>query len=437
MARANLKGQAEIEFLRQAVRQTFEQTANRTLIANTNKGNYLRLAEEISEIANAKAKGTRLERMDMTVSDGQVRSLFIESNKDFLDYFVQACYFYTQGMSREDFLGKTENSDLVKTWEEGRVERQIMGISAAQNGVEEALQNEKLALETEFQKLKIRQRNWTVAGGLFLAVCLALCVFDNQQKRHKLERVQIWTGNKGNIEKSVLMPHLTFLQPELGFLGVVDTIVQSLTTPSVFDAGNGTLPIVHFKNIVQTSGYRKFGNSFYPDQISIIPFHFDSLRLETAVAKTIGMAAYLRKRYDKVAVRDDGTFVERDILAKIMRLEKTDFDVDLIYVGYKQDVSNAASDDFMLRYPPYRLDDSDLQNYVMVTRQWWKEAIEKTGIHWQQDFGGKTLYCGISKPYPTVRQNAPNQRTFWVEIAPDSLNNKARMVLAIDLILKD
>ena len=51
MPRANLKGQAEVAFLRQAVRATFENKANRRLTVNTNKNNYTQLAEEITQIA--------------------------------------------------------------------------------------------------------------------------------------------------------------------------------------------------------------------------------------------------------------------------------------------------------------------------------------------------------------------------------------------------
>jgi hypothetical protein len=433
MPRANLKGQAEVEFLRKTVRIAFESKANRTLIANTNKGNYVRLSEEISEIAHAKAQGTVLEKMDLTVSEGQVRSLFIESNKDFLDYFVQACYFYAHGVGRETFLAQPENSDLIKTWEQEN--NTFINVPY---GLEASLQEEKVSLENKISSLK----KWII--GLVLVAILGFIgttfiIFFNQNKNRKsLERLSIWTGNKDDITKEDLLPQLDFMKTESSFLSVVDTIVQSLTTPSVFFNSDATLPIVTYKNIVKTSGYKKYGNSFYPDQISIIPFHgFDSMRLDTAIAKTHGMASYLNKLYGQIALQNGETHVKKDILAKIMRLENSDFDVDLIYVGYKQDVNNADSDDFMLRYPPYKLDESDLQNYIMVTRQWWKEAVNKTGIYWQQTFNGQPYYCGISKLYPTVRTHAPNQRTFWVEIKPNALDDKTKMVLAIDLILKD
>jgi hypothetical protein len=433
MPRANLKGQAEVEFLRKAVRVAFESQANRILIANTNKGNYIRLAEEISEFAHAKAQGTPLEKVNLTVSDGQVRSLFTESNKDFLDYFVQACYLYTQGMSRESFLAQPENHDLIKTWEHDN------GASAyPNNGLEESLQKENILLENKLNRLKRQSRRYVTAFVLALLSGLALFFFYKNKKDKTIERLSIWTGNKGNIEKETVLSHLDFLKPHSGFLTVVDTIIQSLMAPAKFYNAEATLPIVPYKDIVSTSGYKKYSNSFYPDQISIIPFHgFSELRLDTAKAKTQGMASFLYKLYSHVAHQNGETHVKKDILAKIMQLDNSDFDVDLIYVGYKQDVSNTDSDDFMLRYPPYKLDASDLQNYVMVTRQWWKEAINKTGIHWQQFFNGQQLYCGISKPYPTVRTRAPNQRTFWVELAPDTFNVKTRIVLAIDLILKD
>jgi hypothetical protein len=433
MPRANLKGQAEVEFLRKTVRLAFESQANRTLIANTNKGNYIRLAEEISEVAHAKAQGTPLEKVNLTVSDGQVRSLFTESNKDFLDYFVQACYLYTQDMSRESFLAQPENHDLIRTWEHDN------GAFISQNnGLEESLQKENVLLETNLNRLKRQARRFITTSFLALISGLSLFFFYKNKNDKTIERLSIWTGNKGNIEKETVLSHLDFLKPQSGFLTVVDTIIQSLMTPAKFYDAEATLPIVPYKDIVSTSGYKKYSNSFYPDQISIIPFHgFAEMRLDTAKAKTQGMASFLYKLYSQVAHQNGETHVKKDILAKIMQLDNSDFDVDLIYVGYKQDVSNTDSDDFMLRYPPYKLDASDLQNYVMVTRQWWKEAINKTGIHWQQSFNGQQLYCGISKPYPTVRTHAPNQRTFWVEIAPDTFNEKTRIVLAIDLILKD
>ncbi len=433
MARANLKGLGEVNFLRKTVRAAYESHANRTLVANTNKGNYISLAEEISTKANKKALGSRLEKMDLTVSEGQVRSLFMESNKDFLDYFVQACYFYAHGMAREDFLALPENADLIKSWE-----TEYLPVFIAQIGFEETLQNENSILNQHIQYLKRRIKR--LVFGLILGVAATFGVIFFQKNTHTVafDRLKIWSGSSGNISKEDLVPHLDFLQPQAKFLNIVDTIVQSLLTPSVFHTSEAALPVINYKNIIATSGYKKFGNSFFPDQISIIPFHgFAEMRLDTAIAKTRGMASVLHKLYSREAHQNDETHVKTNILAKIMHLDKTQFDVDLIYVGYKQDISNADSDDFMLRYPPYKLDESDLQNYVMVTRQWWKEAINKTGIHWQQDFNGQKRICGISKPYPTVRTNAPNQRTFWVEIAPDSLNNKTRMVLAIDLILKE
>jgi hypothetical protein len=434
MLRANLKGQTEVEFLRKAVRTTFEEKANRTLVANTNKGNYVRLAEEISEIAQAKARGTRLEKMDMTVSEGQVRSLFIEANKDFLDYFVQACYLYTQGMACEEFLALPENIDLIKSWEEGNGDRQLYVMNGQENGLHQA----KIALESTVIVLKKRLKTFAFVGILGLIASSILFYVYFTQNKKTTERLNIWTGNISNIGKDNLLPHIEFLKPDAEFLSVVDTIVQSLLNPIVFQNAEAHLPIVHYKNIVATSGYKKYGNSFYPDQISIIPIHgFAETQLDTPILKTKGMASYLYTRYSHFALQNGETHVSKDILAKVMCLDATDFDVDLIYVGYKQDIDNPNSSDFVLRYPPYKFDASDLHNYVMTTRQWWQEAMMKTGIHWQQSFCGRTHFCGISKPYPTVRTNAPNQRTFWVELSPDPQNDKTRMVLAIDLILKN
>jgi hypothetical protein len=434
MSRANLRGQAEVEFLRKAIRTTFEKQANRTLVANTNKGNYVRLAEEISEIAKEKAKGTYLEKMDLTVSEGQVRSLFTESNKDFLDYFVHACYLYTQGMGREAFLAGTENAPLIKTWEQEKDDKNTLLI----NGFEEAFQQEKTALENQVSGLKKRLKQGSVAVILAILSLLGLFFFFHTSNKRATERLNIWTGNLSNIEKNNLVPYLDFLKPQSEFLNVVDTIIQALKAPSVFNNSEASFPIVHYKNIVATSGYKKYGNSFYPDQISIIPIHgFTGMQLDSAIFKTKGISSYLYAQYSLYALQNGETHVSKDILAKIMHLDKSDFDVDLIYVGYKKDINDPVSDDFVLRYPPYKFDESGLQNYVMTTRQWWQEAIFKTGIHWQQDFKDRKHFCGISKPYPTVRNNAPNQRTFWVELCPDAGNEKARMVLAIDLILKN
>ena len=436
MPRANLKGQAEVEFLRKAVRATFESYANRTLVANTNKGNYVRLAEEISKIAQAKAQGTRLEKMDMTVSEGQVRSLFIESNKDFLDYFVEACYFYTQGVGRETFLALPENSEFIKTWESENGEKRSH-FSPVFNGSEETFQGEKLNLESQIKGLKRYLSRLALIAVVVLGSVLSCFYLYHLQSKRSIERLNIWTGNIENIEKGNLLPYLDFLKPQSDFLNVVDTIIQSLMTPSVFYNKEAILPIVHYKNIVATSGYKKYGNSFYPDQISIIPIHgFSEMQFNSAVAKTKGMSSYLYKRYSHIALQNGETHVSKDILTKIMQLENSSFDIDLIYMGYKENIDSLSSDDFVLRYPPYKFDESGLQNYVMTTRQWWQEAINKTGIHWQQNFGGKMHDCGISKPYPTVRANAPNQRTFWVELSPDAQNEKTRMVLAIDLVLK-
>jgi hypothetical protein len=438
MPRANLKGIAEIEFLRQAVRSKFESHANRTLVANTNKGNYVLLAEEISSMAQANAKGTRLEKMDMTVSEGQVRSLFLESNKDFLDYFVQACYFYTQGISREDFLSLEENTERVKTWEQDKNGRQLFAYLPASTEINPAFEIEKSSLEDKIQFLRRQLKRFGGIAGLLTLLSLSLFVYTYYRHEQEIERVKIWSGSRGNIEKEILLPQLEFLEPQSAFIQVVDTIIQSLLTPSVFYSAEASLPIVHYKNIVATSGYKKYRNSFYPDQISIIPFHgFANTRIDSAIIKTRGMASYLYSLYSRNAFKNDGTYVEKDILAKIMGLDKTAFDVDLIYVGYKQDIDVPDSDDFMLRYPPYKMDEANLQDYVMINRQWWKEAIQKTGIHWRQNFNGQMRECGISKPYPTVRVNAPNQRTFWVEVVIDSLNPKTEMVLAIDLVLKE
>lgn len=436
MPRANLKGQAEVAFLRKTVRATFENKANRRLTVNTNKNNYTQLAEEITQIAQLKAKGTRLETMDLTVSEGQVRSLFIESNKDFLDYFVHACYFYTQGMGREEFLSLPENSALIQTWEQENAGKQTDFLSNS-NTVEQSFQQDKLDLENQIVRLKKRMKRYALATAL--VVCsIGLYLFTAyQKKKYDFERLNIWAGNAENIGKDELLPHLDFLKPQSGFLNIVDTMIQSLVTPSVFHDAEACLPIVHYRNIVSTSGYKKYGTFFYPDQISILPIHgFGDMKLDTIKTKTNGIASFLYKRYGHFALQNGETHVQKDILEKIMQLDDSRFDVDLIYMGYKKDINNDNSDDFVLRYPPYKFDESGLQNYVMVSRQWWQEAMNKTGIHWQQNLGGRLLNCGISKPYPTVRTNAPNQRTFWVELAPDAQNTQTRMVLAIDLILK-
>lgn len=437
MPRANLKGQAEVAFLRQAVRATFENKANRRLTVNTNKNNYTQLAEEITQIAQLKAKGTRLETMDLTVSEGQVRSLFIESNKDFLDYFVHACYFYTQGMGREEFLNLPENSALITIWEQENAGKQTAFLVNS-NISESSFEQEKLGLENQIVGLKKKMKRYTLATALAVSgVCIYLFTA-YQQKKYDFERLNIWAGNMENIEKDKLLPYLDFLKPQSGFLNVVDTMIQSLVVPSVFYDAEASLPIVHYKNIVSTSGYKKYGTFFYPDQISILPIHgFSGTEFDTIKTQTKGIASFLYKRYGHFALQNGETHVSKDILEKIMQLDNTSFDVDLIYMGYKKDINNPNSDDFVLRYPPYKFDESGLQNYIMVSRQWWQEAINKTGIHWQQNLGGRLLNCGISKPYPTVRTNAPNQRTFWVELSADAQNPQTRMVLAIDLILKN
>ncbi|MBL7818367.1 MAG: hypothetical protein JNL70_25370 [Saprospiraceae bacterium] len=431
MPRANLKGQAEVVFLRQAVREVFESQANRVLIANTNKNNYISLAEEISRIAQDRAQGTPLQDWNLTVSEGQVRSLFIESNKDFLDYFVQACYLYTQGISREAFLAQADKQDTIKSWE------QDSPIAPLSNDTELQQKSHEL-LESQVKKLKKRLKQ-----GLFFMLLGLIGVwvlfFSFQSKQEKtIEQLRIWSGSKAHIEKDELLAQLDFLKPHSGFSNTVDTIIRSLQTPSVFFNPEATLPIVPYKNIVRVGGYQKYHNTFYPDQISIIPFHgFSGNQLDSAKVKIQGMASYLHQLYNQSTHRNGETHISKDFLAKIMGLEQTDFDVDLIYLGYKQDVDKADSDDFMLRYPPYKMDESDLQNYVMVARQWWHEAVNKTGIHWQQSFNNQNLYCGISKSYPTVRVHAPNQRTFWVDIPIPNASEKTKMVLAIDLILKD
>jgi hypothetical protein len=440
MPRANLKGQLEVEYLKQAVRQIYENQANRMLVVNTNKSNYARLAEEISAVAQKLAQGTRLEKLNLNVSDGQVRSLFMESNKDFLDYFVEACYLYTQGTGREEFLSLAENADLIQSWETTRKEQTELIFDPTTHADYQNLQTEKEILSEKLQK-----QSKILRGGILALAALGIAFFLNyqskqaqiRQKQWQLERLNVWTNNKGNVEAEELRTYVDFLDAQSGFFQVIDSIIWALETPSVFAEIDNTLPIVHYKNVVTTGGYRKYGNTFFPDQISLIPFHgYNDLKFDSAKVKMQGVAAYLYRLYSQITQKDGGTYLEKDILAKIMRLDKTVFDVDLIYLGYKKDVDNPNSDDFMLRYPPYRYDEGGLQDYVMVNRQWWKEALNKTGIHWRQMLNKQTRECGITKPYPTVRVDAPNQRTFWVEIK-DSKNPKSEMVLAVDLILKE
>ena len=227
MPRANLKGQAEVAFLRKTVRATFENKANRRLTVNTNKNNYTQLAEEITQIAQLKAKGTRLETMDLTVSEGQVRSLFIESNKDFLDYFVHACYFYTQGMGREEFLNLPQNNALIQTWEQENTDKQAT-FEANPNDSELSFQKDKLDLENQIGGLKKKIKRYALATVLVVSGVFIFFLTSYQQKKYDFERLNIWAGNAENIEKDKLLPYLDFLKPQSGFLNVASSGSTSL-----------------------------------------------------------------------------------------------------------------------------------------------------------------------------------------------------------------
>ena len=109
----------ERDYLKERVRNKYEQENKQKLVASSNRANYGQLADDMCALVNGQTVDNFRFSNASNASDAQLQSLFYNKSLDtltFRDTFINACYCYACGKTRLAFFKDKDNAPLIATW---------------------------------------------------------------------------------------------------------------------------------------------------------------------------------------------------------------------------------------------------------------------------------------------------------------------------------
>jgi hypothetical protein len=445
----------EWEYLRDEIKKKYG------IKTMTNPKQFEKLEDDLEKLRiNSEHKAT---------SDEQLKNFFFMVDEPD-EWLIKRLYVRLFEKERDDFWkdeacikNYEEFSENYKSPEEVRVIRTVLQNSLDAEKADKEDFEKKLNAETvekgELQKKlnaetadKDKFKTYTFALLISSIFCLmGLIYFANsyfqtakklEETAEKLKKMQTFFYTKDSVNKAELLKKDLFFLDDASnstFLAVVDSLVLSLMYPDKYADANA-LSIIYDneQNIDSNHNHLIKHNTMYDCQQIGLMRPKDTTTLHTDLIK--GMASTLGRLYrgtDKKIGANN--LVENDLVPRLVGINNTGFDADLIYVAYKRDILDTQSAEFMFRYPRYIAD----PNYSFIQRQFWKESTKPKDandeIHWEhkvKNSNGLKVQVGISKPYVTARKNTPIHRAFWVDVPIDT-PSKTKMILTIDLFMNN
>lgn len=125
--------------------------------------------------------------------------------------------------------------------------------------------------------------------------------------------------------------------------------------------------------------------------------------------------------------------IDTDFLNSLLDIDSQFCTAIIIYVGFvEKDIT------LMARYPAFSEDIKSLGNlFILNSRPWWRNAKDvkrRKAFSWTDCIENQSFSIGISKPYQTIRADAPNERCLWIEVP---IEDSAAMIIGIDLLKND
>ena len=389
----------------------------------------------------------------LTDAIGKIKVKIDGENVDTPDYFAIGRFLNNKTPNPshamiEYFYQFLFNVGRKKFWEDSNLVSIYSDFEISLNG---PLKIEELKQELEEVRSKLRDggileaqaptsllnsiKHWYIAS---LILSMGLVVLGNLyfHKAKKLDATRAFFNTKEVTKKDKLVEEMDFLDSNRHstFLGFVDTLVRTLMVQDSSYYNSTDLNKICYHNLPIDSAddvYEKHGVGYNAQQLSVFQIRGDSLNSYDHVKYA---SSFLISKFREVKLREKPHAVDTTLLPKMLGIYDKDYDSDIIFVGYKD-----TKNEFMFRYPRYVLPNSP---YDMSTRQWWLEAVkadtsDKSVQRWLHKFNGIVMDCGVTKPYATYRPNTntPIHRAFWVSI-PMPVDS-AKMVLVIDLFMKN
>ena len=450
-------GKKEGDYLRECLQEKYERETKKNLIVNSFRPNYVELGTEISEDVRGKRFVNFSFSSEYEAGDAQLQKLFFVKAVTFRDDFVNACYCYAFGQTRNTFLKEPKNAELINSWRVQNVELppdtegvresdeppvskevQISDVPKASVPTKDDEKSSPTADES-----KSKTSNWVKMAlfAAFLAIIgLTTALIMTQYKLHK---TFLWYKPLPIEEEIELKEDLAFVNTP-----IFRESVRNLMRPLI-EGQNDLIAKKRLKpdnNIMEWYRTNREKNHFCfwgqgnyrfcMDRCNWTGFTKEENPSGGFIAGVEDSVYTLFSKYANVLLGDK--LKDSIYLNTLFNIPTKDYTAVLLYVGYKADTSKFYSRELMVRYPNYDIDFIAAgKGYVMTSRPWWRDAtdtIRRQKFSWADSLDNRPFFIGLSTPYPTIRSKSPNQRCLWVEIP---LKPPTVMIMGIDLLKND
>jgi hypothetical protein len=114
----------------------------------------------------------------------------------------------------------------------------------------------------------------------------------------------------------------------------------------------------------------------------------------------------------------------------------------ILLAAFKANIEIDDSVEYMACYPSYDNEFTELTDnqYIMTSRTWWQDAFDanrRKQLDWQMTTRNTQSYISLSRPFPSVRKNSPNERglSFDIDLKNTAFPN-GKLILSIQFARK-
>ena len=373
---------AEGHYLRAQLCAVYDSQTKQKLVVNSVRANYVWLGEEITKSVQSKLFDNYRFAKDFVATDAQLQRLFFSEALTFRDDFVNACYCYAFGQTRNTFFKAPKNAELVNAWrsESPEISQNTEGVATLGIGEEPLL---KSTTNGVFENLKIV--DWTKIVLGIAVIGLSIILFLTHQK---LQKTRLWYRPPPIEEEVKLKEDLTFVNDPIfreRIRKLVNSLMfgyQNLASKNMFDASQSDKSLKWYRDTLNKEHVRyqgQGGYTFYIDKVNWTGFTREEDGRGSPQKRVEDTAHTLFLRFANFLLDSlNGSGKDSTYLNKLLHIPEGDYSAVLLYVGFKADTMVFESRELMARFPVYDIDFVAAgKGYVMTSRPWWRDAVDK------------------------------------------------------------